>query len=391
MIRTIPLIIFMAGSIVLPRVAIAQDDSALVNLLTQEKISECPTYIANAKLLIPGYYENFHIDSIYVVLGFLERNCEGNLSEFETLRNLLSIEQSTFQDQFCDREVQSEILSGYRSGNHIIFPIPHMISMVSFELAGDSYNLFIENLIQKMLAETDSLSIENLYCHFLLRDYDYIIELLHKGEFPETCLSGAYAIELNRIRTDLRDELKFHYSYNLGLWSPRGASSTLGNKLAFGGQLGIHKDRYIGQISLFLRALKSANVYEVRHDGVLTPTDHFFGAYFGAEAGIEAIRIRRFELDLHGGLGYDGWESIKEGSDPNGISSLNINIGGTMRMFYNKERTRYLGIQGRYNIVKYGTGGGTDLSGNTVSVHLVLGYLANSDVIDRAKRLLYYD
>ncbi len=387
------LFVLIATTALSPR-ALSQQDSALVELMTKVKYADCPTYILNAKRLIPTYYYESRLDSIDVVLGFVEDECGDGAATFEPLRNLLAMEQGTLRDPMCNEEMQSALFntwSGWGFSRSFGFGWSPAAACSPDD---GSYDMFIEDLIRRQLEATDSLSENHIYCRYLLGEYDYILSLLHSGYLTGTCLGDAYAAEVSDVEVKLRDKHRGHYSMNLGVWSPQDAAGTLGDKVELGGQFGIHDQRLILQVSGFLRFLKSANTYEVMHQGRLVSTDEFFGGYFGAEVGLEAIRLKRFALDLHVGIGYDGWNAITEDQgqgEAGGINALNLNLGGTIRVFHNKERTRYLGVQGRYNFVDYGNDGGTDLSGNTITVHLVGGFLGNTSVVDRAKTLHYYD
>lgn len=364
----------------------------MVKLLTKKSITECPTYVLNAKGLIPEYYRESKFDSINILLDFIEYECGEWAMEFEVLEDLLKLDQNSFDDPMCGDEVLSRLFRPRSYSSFTYFSPIGMRSTILQRPQEETYDMFIGQLIQKILDESDSLSMSHLYCRYLLKDYAFIMDRLHEGELSETCLGEFYSKMISQFRVDLREKWRLHYSYNLGIWSPQGKNNIVGNKLALGGQFGFHKGRYIAQLSLFFRVLKSDNTYNINVDGVITPTDHYFGGYFGGEVGLEALKIRRFGLDLHAGIGYDGWDAFTPNDEASAsIGSLNLNLGGTMRMFYNREHTRYFGIQGRYNFVKYDADGGTDLSGNTISIHLLLGFLGNQSVVNRGKYLSYYD
>ncbi len=392
--KTIFVLLFvLAGCWLTPSTSHAQEDSVLLQLLTQAKPSECPTYIMNAKRLIPGYYEGARRDSIDVLLAFLDEKCCGLSPEFRILQDLLTIEEGSADGLMCREAVQSVLFGhwgggGFSSGSYSPWRGGFLANC---EPDGVGYDLFVQGLTEELLTKTDSLSLDHLYCRHLIGETDYVLSRLRRGDFVSTCLGDAYQREIEEVQRDLIGQYRLHWAFSLGIWMPKGASHTLGNKAAIGCEVGAHLRRLILQATLAFRFLSANNRYEVMHDGELHSTDHFFGGYLGAEVGLEAIRVGRFGLDLFTGLGYDGWDAIDEGDVVKGIGSLNVNLGGTARVFVNKTRSRYLGLQARYNMVKYGTGGGTDMSGNTISLHLVFGELFNTAVIDRAKHLHYYD
>lgn len=81
--------------------------------------------------------------------------------------------------------------------------------------------------------------------------------------------------------------------------------------------------------------------------------------------------------------------NIGKGEDPNRITkslnSLNLNLGIGFRNYF-QNRT-YWGFEARYNFVNFKNTGGTDLTGNTISIRLNLGLSRNYNM-DRKLMLL---
>jgi hypothetical protein len=147
-------------------------------------------------------------------------------------------------------------------------------------------------------------------------------------------------------------------------------------------------------LTLLLRFTKAREKYVYRQDGVFDTTDHFFGGYIGLDIGYELFTAGSSQFELLGGIGYDGFDTKNtdnNNQDGHSIGSLNLNIGFRHKLFVNKYRDWYVGVQGRYNIVKYGTDGGSDLSGNTFSIQLVIGRINNRTFRYYADALGYYD
>jgi hypothetical protein len=122
-------------------------------------------------------------------------------------------------------------------------------------------------------------------------------------------------------------------------------------------------------------------------------TNHFFGGYFGADVERTLLRLPKHQFDFLGGIGLDGFDTIEtEGQnsgtdDGKSINSLNVNLGLGYKYFYNK--TGFLGLDAKYNMVNYRNTGGTDLSGNTVTLGLTLGFLWNESKQAALKSLRY--
>ena len=82
------------------------------------------------------------------------------------------------------------------------------------------------------------------------------------------------------------------------------------------------------------------------------------------------------------------FDAINEQGYHEGINSYRISLGVNLRRYTQPLGPEYIGLQIRYNITDYKTGG-TDLSGNAISVHLVFGGLNNRDALSGLEFLRY--
>ena len=133
-------------------------------------------------------------------------------------------------------------------------------------------------------------------------------------------------------------------------------------------------------LTLIFRFIKSKNYYQVYAQDSLFRTRHFFGGYVGAEIGYELLRNKNSELDLIGGIGYDGFDAVKTDEDAGiksvSVGSLNLN-GGLGSRYYYKPQGNYVGVQLRFNALNYSNRGGTNLSGDAFSLRLIWGFSGN--------------
>ena len=138
-------------------------------------------------------------------------------------------------------------------------------------------------------------------------------------------------------------------------------------------------------LTAVIRFVSSPHYYKVYSQNTVMTTRHFVGGYVGIDIGREMWRRGKSEFDVVGGIGYDGFEAIQEdvdaGINSKSINSLNINIGVGYRYYYKKSGP-YLSLQPRLNTVNYANKGGSDLSGNTISIRLIWGFSSN-DVRDQ--------
>jgi len=71
------------------------------------------------------------------------------------------------------------------------------------------------------------------------------------------------------------------------------------------------------------------------------------------------------------------------------ISSLNTNFGLGYRYFY--KNGEYIGLQGKYNIVNFSNPGGTNFSGNTLTISLIVGGFFNEKKSNALNQLRYIE
>jgi hypothetical protein len=239
----------------------------------------------------------------------------------------------------------------------------------------------------------DSNSVEHLLSrHYRSPSGEELLPVLKRPPFKETRIRELYEEQLQQALDDRRAAAEVHVSLLGGLWMPQGAAGVLGNKVQLGGALGWKRRRLSVDLMFLLRFLKARQPYRVKYEDSLYSTDQFFGGYVGGEFGFECFDLGPHEFSLTTGAGYDGFEALDFGGDDyKNVNSFNVNVGLRHRVYYDKYRSKFFGLQFRYNIVGYTTHGGSDLSGNTLSVNFIWGYSADSHSIGQLKDLRYYD
>jgi hypothetical protein len=370
----------------------AQSQPDLRALLSPTRPDTCRNYIRNAHDLIPRLYDDGKLDSIWLVIDFVEQECE--TSSFGRLKTLLRIESGEYESDLCDSALIDHVLHGYyRRGDRS----PDWLTLLVWGeripmIDTSAYSRLVDSLTTRLIRETDSSSVAYVIIMNLTYDYAFIRERLHRGAYPGTCLQEAYDREI-AFWLERRYRGRIHLAALAGIWMPQQAASALGNKAEAGFKIGWRGDRWGAEGTLIFRFLEAKREYVVRQDDKEDRGRSFFGGYVGADLAYEAFRSEVHAVSLIGGIGLDGFghgSSKDDDTSTGGVNSLNLNIGAEYRLACNRTRTRYVGLQGRYNVVNYATGGGTDLSGNTVSLELVYGGLSNA-ASSRLDRLKYYD
>ncbi|MBD3401677.1 hypothetical protein GF420_02185 [candidate division GN15 bacterium] len=370
----------------------AQEEPSLKKILTEERITPCADYRHNARRLIPEWYLTGRIDSIYETINFIESQCDG--VGFERLRRLLAIEAGEYAGDLCDSNmIEDVVFGGYWWGwyhrDARFWPVFGDAWLPRIDTS--AYARLLQGLTDRLLVQTDSTTAEHALLRYYVRDPGYIRARLREHSYPGTCLQETYDREID-YQLALRDHNRVHWAVMTGIWIPLDRAELLGNKMQLGGKLGYRFNRLGVDLSLLFRFLESANEYVIRDGDKEDRGTSFLGGYLGADGAFEAVRSGRHTLSLIGGIGLDGFGPAggEDDSETAGVNSLNLNIGMTYRLAVSSDLTRYIGVQGRYNVVKYGTGGGSDLTGNTISIAVMYGSLTNT-ASRRLKELGYYE
>ena len=183
-----------------------------------------------------------------------------------------------------------------------------------------------------------------------------------------------------------------HLGFIGGAWFPKGKAKTLGIHPTLGFSLGFKRNRILYDLTMTLRFSDSSNRYNIKHKGSIIETKYFLGYYFGLDLGREIYRNRRNEIDFLIGTGYDGFTAYRNEDDTNDkkeIDSFNFNVGVGYRYYFSEFTTEYIGFQVRTNLVSYHNPGGTDLSGNTISLRIIFSGSGNCRKYSKLNRLKY--
>lgn len=157
-----------------------------------------------------------------------------------------------------------------------------------------------------------------------------------------------------------------------GLWIPNGNTATLGNKFQIGIFMGGRVHGWGADLQVAFRLGRASSHYMVSYDGEFVSTDYFLGAQILLLASRRIIRSGSYEAELQVGLGIDGFDAIDSKESPKTIISLGNSIGVT-QYFFAPSDFAHVALQTQFSFVSYDTGGGTDLSGNTISINLIFG------------------
>jgi hypothetical protein len=262
---------------------------------------------------------------------------------------------------------------------------------VPFRSTYDDFTQSVANeLLDKIFYEPAELLFTELYANVLP---DAAKAIQKDTTYSNTSLRTYYYQRVDKYR----NKADFHFGLSTGIWIPFDNAALLGNHPFIGFQIGMRSQKMIYNLSMDFKFLKSKNEYTILRDGYTETTSVFAGIYFGADIERELFTFRKNKVSLLGGIGYDGFDSVKvntEDDDPDNdvshmISSMNTNFGLGYRHFF-KSKT-YLGLQGKYNFVNYSNTGGTNFAGNCLTISISVGGFVNEKKSYNLNELRYIE
>lgn len=363
---------------ILPCIFLHQNANAQISV--EEAMSrthpECKDVFLNAIDLIPKLYKEKSFDSLQKAIDIWKSSC-GNMAEIKYTEMLLSVERSTFNNSKPDSSLVA-LLTRYS------YAYKNFSRYNAYYGPTSSYYK-LSSTWAKLLLERTNLSVtEKFLCN------------VFAGNIPEPEREirqhkETYTELYNLLNEDLAHQKKggsAEYTIITGAWSPTGNAAVLGVHPSIGMQFGGRFDRHQVDFTLQFRFIKSANTYTVKRNNNLYDLDHYFGGYIGLDYNYYFINKIKTDLGIIAGIGYDGFDIAVSGENhendylkPLGISSLNVNTG--LRFNYMFSPAFYLGLQGRYNFINYGTKGGSNLNGDAFSLDLIFGFTSRPNMYRR--------
>jgi opacity protein-like surface antigen len=339
----------------------------------------CDDVQYNAFQLIPKYYNQNKYDSIEFFLEYWENKCGPSEYSFR-VKTLLRIQNGTFHDEYVGPR-EYNMLTYFR--DYIEWKLL-MDSTQSNPLAFYHANYQDAGLIFRFNSVTAEMAkrIYEKYEMDLSCDELAILALYRENpdEFKSianSCPNGILYQYVAKEEEAIRKALYGNIALISGLWIPQGNLSTLGAHPSLGFLFGLQKNRWLFDITLLFRFIKSKNTYQVMFEDQLYDTDHFFGGYVGLDVNYQLSTFSSHRVYALSGIAYDGFDALEDKDDDDftkSIGSLNLNLGLGIKWMINDHL--YIGTEWRYNFVDYNNRGGTDLSGNTQSIRLVFGSLS---------------
>jgi hypothetical protein len=347
-----------------------------------DKPIDCETVAYNSTNLIMYFYATHDFDSVKIVLDNWQTNC-GNSEPIVRTRILFAILENNFSEDLYDSTMVDYVLNYLKrmdttSTADLYYNYQNYFGFIPIREEYDYFTQCIaDTLLQLVFYNPMELFFSELYANVLA---DPVKEIQTDTIYNNTEFKSYYykRVDKYRYKADL------NFNVFTGIWIPFDNAALLGNHPVLGFQIGAHFQKMTYNFTLAFRLLKSKNEYTILRNGNIETTDNFFGGYVGVDVEREIYRFGKNEFDILAGIGYDGFTSVitnTEDDNPdndvgNSIGSINTNFGlGYRHHFSNR---RYIGIQGKYNFVNYVNTGGTNLSGDNITISIFYGGFSNS-------------
>lgn len=356
-------------------------------------VNTCETVSNEAIQLIPYYLEVNNLDSAAYYTKIWEDKCGRNKFN-ERIKLLLSIKDDSFTqfmvdysayvfllDDLADHQINQLIDTVYQNPNSFFNQYYNPADLIlSFDKASAA---FAKKLLQELT--NDGMSACDLR-YQLLTLYAGEVEAFQQSIKSPQCSDGRLPQLINELIENIKSKKLVHVAFSTGVWIPTGNVSVLGTHPSLGFLFGAGTEKYTFDLSAEFRFINSKNNYTTHYQGNLINTDYFFGGFAGLNVTRTMLTLGKSNLHIGGGLGIDGIDVVESDTDNdiNGKSILSFNANAGMGYRYINDKGSYSGIDVRYNFVQYDNNPGTSFSGNTISVRLTFGVIAN----DKRRRQL---
>lgn len=348
-------------------VADAQQDNSVEKLLSKS-VPACTDIAHNAMDIIPDMHEQHLDDSLVKVMAYWESKCGGIGEPQFTFKILYAIENGNFSEKLYEKNNAVWLMRQHKKNLDAV--------TVNKSAEYDHYRKYYRHtqaMAASLLHRSSLTSLERLFLRYYAGN-SYDLDVLETIEFGGTLLQAQYHAEQKK---DADRTGTYAEAYG-GAWAPMGNMSLLGTHPYLGFGAGWRGKRLLVGVGLTFAFIKASNTYTVVEDGVTYGTRHFFQLYGGLDAAYELVKMKKQDILLLGGIGIDGMDvlAVGKGDDQitKSLAALNLNAGLSYRFWLRKYG--YLGVNTKFNYMTYNNKGGTDISGNAVTIGLVYGGLA---------------
>ncbi|MFZ1684583.1 MAG: hypothetical protein WAU88_10695 [Candidatus Zixiibacteriota bacterium] len=365
---------------------------AMRGFLSQDNPDQCRTYIYNFERQTPRLYSDNQLDSILDLVDFMKTQC-GPSTDIEVTRLLVTTRKGDFADSLIGSSTIPQML-WYRSDQEGILRWNRMRYLFGGDEPSDNshenYNEFRSLLAGSIAGDSLYPREARLLGSFYSGKFDSALIRLQSEELRGTAMQRAYSNFVGDVKESF--PTRANMAIMVGSWRPNDRLSLVGNHPELGFEFGAEGRRWRVDGLISYRFMSSKNRFTVDSLGHQIETDKFNDWYLGGEFGLKIFENSTLSTDVFGSLGYDGIATVAKAGDKGErvvADALSFGIGVRQRIFLSREAGWYIGGSARYNVLNYSNRGGTDLSGQAVTISVMTGWSFHETLYQFLKKLKY--
>ncbi|MCF8233779.1 MAG: hypothetical protein K9G67_03100 [Bacteroidales bacterium] len=354
--------------------------------ILNRNVIDCYDVVNNSYALLPNYYEESKMDTVQMIIDYWKENCHFN-ERLQRIIILKAIDENNFSEELYDEYIIDFLLQ-YKGSESVYYPSFGLNPPADFQ----KFDKFTQDLAYRLSEQNDLGPLEKFFADFYSNHYMNEFKRLYGPEFNGTNLQAYYFEDIRKNKTFGA----LGYYFAAGMWAPTSSLNTLGihPRTSFG--MGYYSPNTTVMLDFGVAFLNSANYYNVMYKDSLYRTKRFSGLYLGITAEQKIIGSSRSKLNLLGGFGYEGIGTIKiydEQCDCDGLddihylNTINLNLGVGAQIYLSDYMNLFL--RSKYNFLFFNNEGGTDLSGNTITVSIGAMFTGYSYERNRLRALDY--
>jgi hypothetical protein len=354
----------------------------------------CTEYGSYAIKTLPDLYRQHKMDSILILL----RNWEKSGDKCEPFISCFIINQIIIDSFYDKRQPERPKNEDAKNQQYLInyFKI-HAVSYLRKYMDG----YYIRGNPGKYFSGDTSKSIINLYADY----YDFlrswaasVADTLNRTETekllirfyanPDTTLFGELKSGIHRGhiykkakqgKGDDGNEISgIGLTLSSGAWVPMGNLSAFRSQPFFEYAMGRRTKKIMYHLNIGCSFGQSVPSLMVKHNDSLFYGTSLFGSYIGLDMGYELLRKNSKSLNLIGSIDLAGFSGRVDNSSI-GYGTLDYGIGLSYGLLWHSVRTsferhKFAEIRIKYHFLNYQNPGGTDISGNSVTIGLSYGF-----------------
>jgi hypothetical protein len=343
-----------------------------IEKLYTDRALDCGDIAKNSSRLIPEFYSHGRRDSACIVLKYWEDQC-GMTPSVIRAKWLMAMDSGTYNDSLLTRSPMGALINHRWSHMYNGFNSPERRSYISA-----TFDSLMTAIADSLAARRHDKSSEALLSSFFSSktgSVDSLFPKLQTNEYRNTPLGVAY----HNYAMSVRDSRWEYITVLAGGWLPTGNRTYVGNHPDIGMAVGMCDGKDILELELSVGFLNAQRDYVVKYKNAWVATDNFTLVRIQGNYGRQVYRSMRKEFDLLIGLGAQGLIAITSNNDSDNdkgkeFSSMVGMLGAQFKMFLNDYSDTFIGLQGRWEMSKINTEGGTDLTGSAFALRLVVGF-----------------